>query len=202
MRIVALTGRKGSGKSTAANYIQDTLTRYDIEVIRYSFAEPLKKACKVMFGGSDAYWYGAMKEDTLKKWGVELGEAFSTPRRILQTVGTELFRQHVHEQFWVLVADAFYDDYIRNYGVRSCVVIDDCRFDNEAAWVREMGGKVYAFHNVSRRIQADAASTHASEAGVSVKYLAHGFMCAGLDEVRDAAKIVADEIIMSQSVHA
>jgi hypothetical protein len=83
-----------------------------------------------------------------------------TPRRILQTLGTEWGRA-LHPDLWVSIM-------LREITASELpVVIDDLRFDNEARLIRALGGKVI---NVSTRPGLDhrqAAHAHASEAGIS-----------------------------------
>lgn len=57
----------------------------------------------------------------------------STPRTLLQKIGTDLFRNQLHPQVWVNATMADYKD-MYNW------IITDCRFPNEADAVRERGG--------------------------------------------------------------
>jgi hypothetical protein len=63
-----------------------------------------------------------------------------TPRHAMQTLGTEWGRKCMGEDFWVgqwrrRVEQVFSD--------AGRVVVDDCRFPNEAKAIRQLGGDIY-----------------------------------------------------------
>lgn len=78
-----------------------------------------------------------------------------------QLLGTEVGR-NIDPQVWVKNMELRTKEY-RDLGMG--IVIDDARFDNEAEWVRENGGKVI---HLSRPSDEDGTehTEHASEAGV------------------------------------
>lgn len=78
-----------------------------------------------------------------------------------QLLGTEVGR-NIDPQVWVKNMELRTKEY-RDLGMG--IVIDDARFDNEAKWVRENGGKVI---HLSRPSDEDGTehTEHASEAGV------------------------------------
>lgn len=131
--LIGITGLKTSGKDTCADYICQTRG-----AVKFSFAEPLKNGCKHIFGLTDEQVNGDLKEVPDERWfGV-------TPRKILQFVGTELFRTHLHElnenfgnDFWVKCMEN------RIAGLdKQIVVIPDVRFENELQMVKKYNGKV------------------------------------------------------------
>lgn len=143
-RVVALTGPAGSGKSTAANYL---VRHRGYE--RVKFAGPLKRMVAAM-GLSDEHIEGSMKEAALDML------CGKTPRHVMQTLGTEWGRKCIGEDFWVRL-------WLRDASVRlfsSRVVVDDCRFPNEAAAVRSLGGIIIKLGG-----RGGIAGSHASEAG-------------------------------------
>ena len=75
--IVAICGQKGTGKSTAAEYVSKA---FGFET--YALAQPLKDALKAMFGYDDSRLNGEAKEYMDSDYGI-------TPREMLQTLGTE-----------------------------------------------------------------------------------------------------------------
>ncbi|QKC99150.1 deoxynucleotide monophosphate kinase family protein [Mesorhizobium sp. NZP2298] len=126
--IVALSGVAGSGKSTVAEYLQD-IHGYT----RVRFAGPLKAAMAAL-GLSAKQIEGDLKEvpcDLL---------CGHTPRYAMQTIGTEWGRNIIGEEFWTGLWRAAANAVIEDGGR---VVVDDCRFPNEAATVRKMGGDIY-----------------------------------------------------------
>ena len=138
-KIIAFCGEKGSGKSTAA----EALETYLGGILRRSFASPLKESCGALFGLTDAQLYGDEKEIVDPRYG-------RTPREILQGVGT-FYRETYGADFWVQALARRIEGPI--------AVIDDCRYPNEAAWIRERGGLVIGI----RRPGVGGADGHASE---------------------------------------
>lgn len=144
-KLVAFTGPAGCGKSTAAEKL------VSLGWMRVKFAGPLK-AMAAELGLNDEQIEGALKEVPIPHMGGV------TPRRIMQTLGTEWGRKTIHPDLWVNIARE------RILTLMDCgmdVVVDDCRFDNEAAMIRELGGTVCKITGRSREIEA-----HESEHGV------------------------------------
>lgn len=143
--VVALTGLAGSGKSTVAEYLN---RRYDFTRIR--FADPLKAAMRAL-GLSEAEVEGDLKS---KPSPVLCGK---TPRHAMQTLGTEWGRVLIDQNFWINL-------WLRRIDGKPLVVVEDCRFENEFAAVRALGGVTWrvcrptvgeAMGHVSETEQAD-----------------------------------------------
>jgi hypothetical protein len=118
----------GCGKTTAANLL--------IEHQRVSFAAPLKRAVWSMLNhlGLECFRYVYTdKEAIIPELGV-------SARHMMQTLGTEWGRACIHPDFWVMIARVETQHIITNGG---CVVIDDVRFPNEAAMIRDLGGELW-----------------------------------------------------------
>lgn len=118
-RVIALTGVAGSGKSTASAYLQSK--GYQLT----KFAEPLKDMLRAI-GYSEDEIEGALKE-------VPRPDG-KTPRHAMQTLGTEWGRDCMGKDFWVNIW--------KERAATGLIVVDDCRFANEANAVRSMGGVV------------------------------------------------------------
>jgi len=88
-RLVAFTGRKGSGKDTAARI----LVTHD-EWTRINFGDVIKRVCGEIYGLT----YGQMNDPTLKETEL-VSWPFNTPREIMQEVG-QLWRD-AHPEIWV-----------------------------------------------------------------------------------------------------
>lgn len=145
--VIGLHGRARAGKDTVANFILSHRGGY-----LYSFADPIR-AMLVPLGidMSDPYWQ-ARKEDVIPALGV-------SPRRLMQTLGTEWGRQIINPDLWLILAK----QRLLNFGPG--MVIADVRFENEASWVRSQGGRVIHIE----RPNNVAIEAHASEAGVEFK---------------------------------
>lgn len=145
--VIGLHGHARAGKDTVANFILSHRGGY-----LYSFADPIR-AMLVPLGinMSDPYWQ-ARKEDVIPALGV-------SPRRLMQTLGTEWGRQIINPDLWLILAK----QRLLNFGPG--MVIADVRFENEASWVRSQGGRVIHIE----RPNNVAVEAHASEAGVEFK---------------------------------
>lgn len=144
--VIGIHGRARTGKDTVANFIVSHRGGYV-----YSFADPIR-AMLVPLGidMSDPYWQ-AHKENIIPALGV-------SPRRLMQTLGTEWGRQLINQDLWLILAK----QRLLNFGPG--MVIPDVRFENEAAWVRKHGGRI--IHVV--RPNVAPVEAHASEDGIEV----------------------------------
>lgn len=151
--ILGITGRAGAGKDTFAAAYMAALKEAGFTAIKYSFADPLKQACEVLFGGDniDHWWTQEGKAAAFPFWADKLGPHYASGRNILMTMGTEVVRRNVSDSFWLSVAEWR----IPRYDV-DVIVIADVRFDNEAKWVRALGGDVIEVQNVNQAPQKRA----------------------------------------------
>jgi hypothetical protein len=152
-RVVGITGRKFNGK--------DTLGKYFIENMGYeklAFADALKDACKCIFGFSDEQLYGDKKEEVDECWKV-------SPRKVLQFVGTELFRNQlstimpeIGNDIWVaVIKKKILDNPSKKF------VITDVRFPNECELIKKLGGTIIRVNRSSVNTEVDV---HASEIAI------------------------------------
>jgi hypothetical protein len=122
--IIGLCGPAKSGKSLAAQYLAN---EYGFERVR--FAGPLK-AMLAALGLSPDEIDGDLKEQPSALLGGQ------TPRHAMITLGTEWGRQLIDPDLWInawrLAVDRLPP------GVP--VVVEDCRFANEAGEIRLLGG--------------------------------------------------------------
>ncbi|WP_407976896.1 deoxynucleotide monophosphate kinase [Brucella pseudogrignonensis] len=118
-KVIAFTGKAGSGKSTAAKYVIGR----GYKLVK--FADPLKDMLRAI-GYSQQQIEGDLKE-------VE-DSSGQTPRHAMQTLGTEWGRKCMGEDFWINIW--------RQRITGATAVTDDCRFANEADAVRSVGGIV------------------------------------------------------------
>jgi len=123
--IVGLGFRARSGKDTVGEYLQK---EYGFE--RIAFADALKRGCMEMFGLTYEQAYGNLKEVVDEYWS-------TTPRYILQKVGTECMRNGYKKDIWIKSVDKR----IREQP-NSNWVVTDCRFPNEAAAIKSWDGLV------------------------------------------------------------
>jgi len=151
--IIGLTGKKQSGKTTAATYLRNN---YGFEEV--TFAAPLKKMAAIMLDVDASYFEGTEAQKTTKipYWNI-------TGREFLQCVGTELFRNELPlhlpqlEGFWIkrlekTLCDASPD---------SLILVSDVRFPDEAALIKKFGGIIIGI--VSASFPTQEPDAHASE---------------------------------------
>lgn len=143
-RVVAFTGLAGSGKSTAALHLVEQ------GWARVRFAGPLK-AMMAALGLSEREIEGDLKEQPCDLL------AGKTPRYAMQTIGTEWGREIIAPDLWIRAWRAALD--CLPPGVN--VVVDDCRFANEAAAVLAVPGG--AIIRVMRPGSGAGAAGHKSE---------------------------------------
>lgn len=152
--IIALSGKMGSGKSTALEMIKKVSRDFQgTELVK--FAAPLYDI--------QEYVYSRISHVHQRPYD------FIKDRKLLQWLGTEWGRGTISDSLWV---DLWADQVERLKTGRDnlLIVCDDCRFDNEAKMVKAMGGHVVLITSefTEKRIDTKAGIVHhASEAGIS-----------------------------------
>ena len=118
------------GKSTVANAIAEAA---EVETHILSFADPMRSMLQAM--GVDLLH---LHDQSLKEKKIEGIE--KSARELMQTLGTGWGRNMISESIWLWAMQQRIER-AKKEGAR-LVVIDDCRFDNEAIWVNQQQGKV------------------------------------------------------------
>lgn len=171
-RLIGLTGVARSGKDTTADY----LVR-ERGFVKHSFAAPIREFVARILGMTLA------ELETAKEQPIQWLPG-QTPRRLMQTIGTEWGRDSVDPDLWV---KSCFERVRRDMAAGRSVVICDVRFDNEARALKKLGGQVWRV----TRSGAGTASAHASEAGVSDvlvdRFLANSRAVGDLYELVDGA---------------
>lgn len=122
---VGILGKKRHGKDTVADYITKTYPNF----VKKSFAKPLKDAVQILFDFTDDQLNDEnLKEEPDEFWG-------DSPRKVLQLVGTELFRNQYDQMFWIKVAK-------RHIPPNKNIIFSDVRFKNEFDFIKENKGIV------------------------------------------------------------
>ena len=149
-RLIGLTGRKRSGKSTAAECYVD-----DAHFAEVQIAGPIKNGLELMFGLSPRHFTDpVLKEQPMPGFDV-------SPRVAAQTLGTEWGRELFGEDVWIKLAMIRASGLLRRH--YNGVVFSDVRFDNEADMIRKAGGIIIEV----LRPGLDDQDAHRSEAGLS-----------------------------------
>ena len=159
MKLIGLIAGKRCGKDTFADYVIKK-NNY----VKYGFADPLKEACRHLFVFNDEQLYGECKEDFDERWE-------TTPRKIYQQVGTEMFRNYFQTlfpenknlkggNFWVYRFKLWYQEELKK-NPELKVIISDIRFQNEADIISELGGTLIKIERDTKMVD-----THISEANI------------------------------------
>jgi hypothetical protein len=147
--LIAFTGLAGSGKTTAALHLVE---QYGYARVR--FADPIKKICADV-GLTEAEINGNRKELPCDMLGGK------SPRWLQQWIGTECFREQVHPDFWVRAWRRAVDKFDQ-LPFAQHIVVDDCRFPNEAETVKGMRGLTVYIARPGAGLEGEA-SAHESE---------------------------------------
>jgi hypothetical protein len=168
--IIGLLGNIGSGKGFASDYIQE---KYGFTHL--SFAESLKKAISNIFGWEYELLKGSTKESREWRevvdvwWSNRLGIPNLTPRKVLQLWGTEVCRNHFHQDIWI----ASLERKLNRFSDEN-IIIDDCRFTNEITALRNSNAKLIQIRRGSLPEWYDTAKReleHLNETGeMRIKY--------------------------------
>jgi len=121
--IILLTGKAATGKSTVASYLQ---SKYGFQ--QDQLAAPLKRCVADIFQ-IPAEIINPETEENRQKRETELEEWPGwSARKLLQFVGTELFRTQVRDDIWVRSL------WLRIHNLGGDWAVGDCRFPNEQSF--------------------------------------------------------------------
>lgn len=133
--IISVSGLIGSGKDTIADYL---CTHHGFR--RLSWAASLKDAAAAVFGWDRELLEGSTassrrwREEVDVWWAQRLEIPHLTPRWVLQWWGTNVLREHFHNDIWVASLERKLTTTSDN------VIITDSRFSNEIAAIKRVGG--------------------------------------------------------------
>ena len=179
--VIGLHGRAHAGKDAVGGFMVRQGFR------RVAFADAVKRSLQHAFSLSDDQtWNPDLKEAVIPHLGV-------TFRRLMQTIATEVFRDQVDCDIWLRAAMQSMIAAVESRDWFSGFVVTDVRFENEAAFIRRLGGTVVHIE----RPNSGIGSTHSSEAGIA--------FCAGdlrlrndgsLSDLEARSRELLDRIVM------
>lgn len=136
--LIGFAGKKQSGKDTAFAILHNALLNKGRPVIKWAFADQLKKevahACNVSL-----LFIEENKEDM---------------RLILQGWGTDFRRKHYGEDYWIEKWKVGIKN-LQEMQPTAVIVAPDVRFKNEAAVIKELGGQVIKIVGHNRQWEDD-----------------------------------------------
>lgn len=150
--LVGVCGKAGSGKDTVGDYL---VKQYNFN--RIALADPIKRLVEDVFVLDKHTVYDRIaREQPLDRW------PSWTVRKLLQFIGTELFRENIDDAIWV--KSLWYricDDSKNNY------VVTDVRFPNELQYFKDnaKNGQFVSLKTVRKGCDGSVGlHGHASEA--------------------------------------
>lgn len=174
--IIGLCGAAGAGKDTAAQVL---VWRHGFHQV--AFADPIYEAVSAITGVSVEDLHDRGRKENALGW------ISCSPRRLLQSLGTEWGRDMIHPEIWIMST-------LRRIEGVSSVVITDVRFNNEAEAILARGGAVWRVSGRASDLGADAS--HKSEAGVADKYIDETIRNTGtLDDLTAAVDAAYDRLL-------
>ncbi len=170
--VIGLSGKARHGKGSIVQLAQIDLQKGDdeLEVRAVSFAAKLKSMARdlVLLADNKTAFFdcvrGAgmpttadnaeltenLRQLALKVTLDDLRAKTPEARTFLQYLGTETFRRHVDDLYWV---NAAFETISALPEGTQLVFVPDCRFTNEADFVRKMGGEVWRVERYIRDLR-------------------------------------------------
>ena len=146
MKIIGISGKKGSGKDTFAQFLKEELEKQLGKTVKVdSFAANLKYCCALISGQPDYLFYNQDMKDR------KAGFLNFTNRELMQKFG-DLTRS-LDKDIWV---KSLFNRYLDN--PPEYLIVSDVRFKNEAEHINKLGGILIRIE--SDRIKED---NHISE---------------------------------------
>jgi len=137
LNLISLSGLIGSGKDLMGEYLKE---KYGFEL--FSFANNLKDVISIIFGWDRDLLEGKTEESRIFRetrddwWSEKLGIEDFTPRKAMQIIGTELFRNNFNNNIWIY--SLFKKIEKRNIN-NTKFLITDCRFLSEYEFLKNIG---------------------------------------------------------------
>ncbi len=146
MKILGISGRKLSGKSTSAKFLVDKFTLYYLDIHVISFADRLKEIFLELFVPEEWNWRGKAIFNHEKIKNTHLPTTSSTVRKGLQWFGTDVCRK-AYKDVWIEATRKKIRELVMKCGVANVdshirVIIPDVRFRNELRFIQELDGHV------------------------------------------------------------
>jgi hypothetical protein len=150
--IIGFAGRAGAGKDSAA---QALYYAFGCDVAVFAFAEPLRSMIDALLDYANIIAVDGMSRAE-KEAHIDLLGA--SPRRLLQTLGTDWGRHMIKPTLWVDILRQRVADRAANFRM---MLVTDVRFDDEAELIHQLG-EVWLIERDVPGVEA-----HISEAGIS-----------------------------------
>jgi len=156
--IVAFCGKKRSGKDTAGD------AAASLGYMPIAFADPIKEICQVVFEFTDEQVYGSKKGEIDEFWDF-------SPRWAMQTIGTEMFRDHIGDDVWVKSLLTRID-----HSNHDKFAVTDVRFPNEVDHLQRAGAEIVYIRRPKVEVDLNLTKKWVAKQGGIVKRAAKLFI--------------------------
>ncbi len=164
-KIIAFTGKAGSGKNTASLELRKLYRHFTFggdgsnnrDCNEFAFADTLKAITKLLGFTHTQLYDPVLKQVHDEFWGM-------TPRKALQLIGTDAMRENFHQEVWVKTIERKIKEYVNGVNNR-IALITDCRFQNEADAIKEWGGITIDIQRKATKEFDAVDSSHKTELG-------------------------------------
>lgn len=186
MQIIGFSGKMGSGKNYVAERILKPMLNPQVPTLVCAFADQLK---------IDTIYQDQVAYERV------YGEKDTESRQLLQRRGTENGRLVHGEDVWIRCMQAW----IRAHSERGIkrFLITDVRFENEAEWIRSLGGMVIRVEAPERTKAAyerekcsESAKVHASETALDAYANFDGVLQNDIDSGPQLLNVMRDLALM------
>ena len=159
MKLIGISGKMGTGKTTIANMIKEIVPNSE----RVAFGDVLKRELANKYGVPLSVFYynkDVVIHATPERREVAWPEARDTmtARELMQWYATEFVRA-TNPDYWIVGMR----EYLRSLRGVSLVIIDDTRFPNEAAFIKDSGGVLVRIEPYSGYTVDPGIASHISE---------------------------------------
>ena len=128
MKIIGISGKKGSGKDTFAQFLKEELEKQLGKTVKVdSFAANLKQCCAILSGQSSCVFYNQNLKDKKANF------LSLTNRELMQKFG-DLTRS-IDKDIWI---KSLFNKYLDN--PPEYLIVSDVRFKNEAEHIKKLDG--------------------------------------------------------------
>jgi hypothetical protein len=152
MNIIGIKGLKRHGKDTAA----EAFVKHH-GFVKVGFADAVKRAALALDPIIVAGPFPSRLSEVVDTLGWEDAKEVAEVRRILQHLGTEVVRETVHQNGWLMAWQKTVDELFEE---PEGIVVPDVRFINEAEYLRSKGATII---QVVRPDLPASGDLHASE---------------------------------------
>ena len=178
LKVVALTGSKGSGKDTVGQLIAESFGGHTI-----AFADPIKQTVVDIFKLKNVDEYDLFKR-TILEYKLDYAPLAIAGRHVVREIGM-LMREYDDKQFNKYVREKIESDPSKIW------VVTDMRFDNEYTMLKSIGAKVVKITRPSYTYDG-----HITEREFNDSLVDHTLMNDGsLDYLKIRTEIVMNQIM-------